>query len=157
MSLPFIQALVQKFPNAKITTTHTVTALLKEEGISQFSVQPDHSIEIFIAGHETMQPLAPSPTQNIGVNYMGRLTHPGDSHHFIKSEEILALPITAPWGTSARAAELIVILHPKFVIPIHDWHWNDKARSGFYDRFEDFCTKLGIKFYKAKDGIGIDF
>jgi L-ascorbate metabolism protein UlaG (beta-lactamase superfamily) len=152
MHLPFIKALVAKFPKVKIITTEPAGAILKKEGISQVSNEPDHAVEIFIAPHETMEPLASVTAQNIGVHYDGRLTHPGDSHHFIKSEEILALPVTAPWGTLARAAELITILHPKYVVPIHDWHWNDAAREWAYVRLDEFCTKLGIKFIKTIDG-----
>lgn len=151
-SLPFIQALKAKFPDARITTTQGVADELEKAGIGNYTTESSRGIEVTQVTHETMEPLAPPPATDLVVHYQERLTHPGDSHHFSESKEILALPINAPWGTWRRAAELGLDLKPKTVIPIHDWHLNDEARAGAYDRFEAFFKEHGIRFIKIKDG-----
>ncbi len=94
--------------------------------------------------------------QNLVVTINNKLTHPGDSHHFSKTAPILALPVQAPWGSTSAAAELAVSLKPEIIIPIHDWHWNEKARENMYSRLEDFFGKQGIKFIKIQDGTPIE-
>jgi L-ascorbate metabolism protein UlaG (beta-lactamase superfamily) len=151
MYLPFVRLLVQKFPSAKITTTKSAAVQLRKEGIDNIGITSYSSVELFTADHETMEPLLSVPA-NTGVHYLGQITHPGDSHHFDVSKDILALPITAPWGTVARAAQLGKDLKPKYVIPIHDWHYKDEARLFFYDRLADFFSTLGINFMRPIDG-----
>jgi hypothetical protein len=42
--------------------------------------------------------------------------------------------------------EYAVSQKPKVVIPIHDWHWNEKAREGFYERLTKYFGDNGIEF-----------
>jgi L-ascorbate metabolism protein UlaG (beta-lactamase superfamily) len=112
-------------------------------------------IDLFDCKHEPNEPLGRTPV-NIGVHYLGRLTNGGDSHHFATSKDILALPITAPWGTLTRAVALAAELEPKFVLPVHDWHWNVAARQQTYDRCEVFFAGIGIKFIKLVDGQAVE-
>ena len=155
MHVPFIKAVKNKFPNIRIITTESAKKLLAKQGISDVYTDGNEFIELFKADHETMQPLF-DPPQNIGVHYLGKISHPGDSHHFESSKQVLALPMTAPWGTVVRAAELGGRLHPEYIIPIHDWHYKDEARLGMYGMLEGYFSKLGIKFIKPVNGQGID-
>ncbi|HVS58804.1 MAG TPA: hypothetical protein VHD60_03650, partial [Candidatus Saccharimonadales bacterium] len=77
---------------------------------------------------------------------------PGDSHSFKETEQILALPVQAPWGSTIHAIRLALELKPKYVIPIHDWHWSDEARQQMYERFEKVFGSNGITFCKMKSG-----
>jgi L-ascorbate metabolism protein UlaG (beta-lactamase superfamily) len=85
------------------------------------------------------------------VHYLDRLTHPGDSHSFAETKAILALPVQAPWGSTRNAVKLALQLKPKYIVPIHDWHWNDAAREQIYGRFERLLTPEGITFLKLKN------
>ena len=154
LSVPFVQAIVAKFPNARITTTKSAAAQLKAAGIPSARSTPSDGIELFAVNHEPLTPLSQTP-ENIGVHYLGRITHPGDSQHFTVTNEVLALPVTAPWGTLVRAAQLGSELKPRYIIPIHDWHWNDTARAQAYDRLEAFFKERGIIFIKAQDGVAV--
>lgn len=151
MHLPFINSLLLQFPKAQIVTNPRAAAILREAGIKNIITQSTETAQLFDAPHEPLAPLSPTPA-NSGVHYLGRLSHPGDSHHFNETREILALPVTAPWGTLPRAAELGQELLPKYIIPIHDWHWNESARLQTYDRLEAFFAKAGVTFIKVKDG-----
>ena len=143
-----IQKLATKFPKVRIKTPATLVPKL--EGIS-VTTEAVEGVELFQAPHEGHPPFM-NPPENIGVHYLGKLTHPGDSHHFTESKEILALPITAPWGSTDTAVQLALQLKPKYILPIHDWHWKDEVREDMYGRLEGVFQQAGITFYKLKNG-----
>jgi L-ascorbate metabolism protein UlaG (beta-lactamase superfamily) len=143
-NLPLIQELVAKFPDVQILASKPVVDKLAEVGIPAL-LEATTGMEIFDAPHESLEPLSMAPPA-IGVHYLNTLTHPGDSHHFAESKAVLAVPMTGPWGTSMRAAQLIADLKPQYVIPIHDWMWRDEWRLMMYKTFDAYCQKLGVTF-----------
>lgn len=149
--LPFVKALVGKFPEVTITTNPTIAATLQKEGFKNVQTTNNGPVELFATNHESIAPLGPQP-DHTGAHYLGQLTHPGDSHHFTQTKQILALPVTGPWGGMMRAAQLGLDLKPKYIIPIHDWHWNESARAGAYDRLQAFFAENNITFIKTTDG-----
>jgi L-ascorbate metabolism protein UlaG (beta-lactamase superfamily) len=153
-SLTLVKELVAKFPAVRITAPTEVVAALAETGITATD-QPSDGIVFFDSPHENVTPMFPTP-QEIGVHYLDQLSHPGDSHSFTETKAILALPITAPWGSSVAALNLALKLAPKYVIPIHDWHWRDEAREQTYERFEQVLGEQGIAFFKAETGVPIE-
>jgi L-ascorbate metabolism protein UlaG (beta-lactamase superfamily) len=150
MDIPFIKRLVEKFPAVRITTTEEAVQQLANEGVKASSTPPD-GVTFFDSPHESVKPLFPPP-QEIGIHYLDVLSDPGDSHSFHETKAILALPVTAPWGSTIRALNLALELKPKFVLPIHDWHWRDEAREQTYGRFEQVLGEQGITFYKLQTG-----
>ena len=150
IDMDVMKKLVAKFPEVRITTTPEVVEQLKGEGI-EASTEPPEGATFFDAPHEDVMPMFPAP-QEIGVHYLDKLSHPGDSHSFHETKEILALPVQAPWGSSVKAMNLALELKPKYVIPIHDWHWRDEARDQMYKRFEQVLGEQGITFIKTVNG-----
>lgn len=153
MYLPLIDRLVARFPDVRITSTPEVVEILSSEGIKASSDQPG-GMNFFNSPHENVEPLFAVP-QEIGVHYLDRFTHPGDSHSFTETEDILALPVQAPWGSMLNGVRLALELKPKHVIPIHDWHWNDEARTWAYGIMESLFDDHDIKFYKMETGVPI--
>ncbi len=153
LSMTLLRTLISKFPNAQITAPPEVVAQLEAEGIPARSDESD-GIVFFDSPHESVQPLYPQP-EEIGVHYLDKLTHPGDSHSFSETKAILALPMTGPWGSNIRAINIAMELKPKFVLPIHDWHWRDEARQQTYDMFEAKLGEQGITFIKLKTGVPV--
>lgn len=153
MSIPLIQRLVSKFPDVHITATAEATEQLKAEGIEAVNIET-FGIIFFDSPHEDVSPMFPTP-QQIGIHYLDLLTHPGDSHSFHETKAILALPVTAPWGSTIRAVQLALELKPKYIIPIHDWHWNDEAREQTYTGLENLFAERGITFLKPRTGEAI--
>lgn len=151
LHVPLLQALVKQFPAARIFTNDSMAVKLQVLGYPNVSTQSQAGVDLFPAAHEPNEPMGVTPA-NVGVHYLSRLTNPGDSHHIAESKEILALPITAPWGTLMRAVAMALELKPKFILPVHDWHWNIAARQQTYERCEAFFGGLGIKFIKLVDG-----
>ncbi len=149
-----VSKLVQKFPQARITSTAAVVAQLAQAGIKAANNAPTGTT-FFDSPHESMAPMQ-NPPQAIGVHYLNALSHPGDSHSFTESKTILALPVTAQWGSSARAVKLALELKPKYILPIHDWHWHEEARELMYEKFEKFFAGHSIQFFKLKTGQPIE-
>lgn len=145
-----LKKLVAKFPDVRITTTDEVVKQLEAEGIKA-SVTPPEGIVLFDSPHEGVAPLF-NPPEETGFHYLDKLTHPGDSHSFKETKEILALPVQAPWGSSLNAVKLGLALKPKYILPIHDWHWRDEAREQMYGRFEQVFAEEGVTFLKLVNG-----
>lgn len=152
--LPFIRVILKVFPDVNLTTTNNIISQIQQAGLRPKTGQ-GKVVRTFSADHEPLEPLGRAP-DNIGVHYLDDLTHPGDSHHFTESKRILALPVTAPWGTVMRAAQLGLELKPQVIIPIHDWHWNEEARRNFYETFESFFGAHGIQFLKLENGVSVE-
>lgn len=151
---PFINELVVKFPDVRITAPAEVVKMLEAEGVKAQTDAPEGA-SLFESPHESVEPLFPTPDE-IGVHYLDKLSHPGDSHSFHETKEILALPITAPWGSAIKGLNLAIELKPKYVIPIHDWHWNEEARQQMYAGFENALAKHDIKMFKPETGVTLE-
>ncbi len=150
VSVPLLKKMLAKFPTVRITTTNEVVKYLATEGIKATTSLPQ-GMELFESPHEKVEPLFPQP-EEIGVHYLDKFTHPGDSHSFTGTKPILALPITAPWGATIKAINLAIELKPQYVLPIHDWHWSDAAREQMYGICEKALSEHDITFVKLETG-----
>jgi len=140
---PFIKELVQKFPEVKIISNNSVVELLKKENIKA-TTAGNEFIQLETLTHEKLWDK--EPPQNTVFKVFDKLTHPGDSLNFKTTSEILALPITAPWGSTTQAIEKALQIKPKIIIPIHDFMWKDEVRTAMYERLTNFFSPLGIEF-----------
>jgi L-ascorbate metabolism protein UlaG (beta-lactamase superfamily) len=150
LSVPVVKRLLEKFPNVRITGPREVVSKLKQEGVMASSEEFE-GVRFFDSPHEDVSPLFPRP-EELGYHYLDLLSHPGDSHSFKETKAVLALPMTAPWGSMVKAVNLALQLQPKYIIPIHDWHWKDEAKSGMYDSLVELFHKKGITFLKMENG-----
>jgi len=151
--LDLVKRLAQKFPEVHITAPIDVVELLNRESIAATSAA-SQGVEFFDSPHEAIRPFFDAdPPSELGVHYLDRLSHPGDSHSFTETKEILALPVQAPWGSTVQAVSLALELKPTYIIPIHDWHWSDAARTSSYDKLEQRFEQAGITFVEAINGV----
>jgi L-ascorbate metabolism protein UlaG (beta-lactamase superfamily) len=145
-----VVGLAQKFPKVRILAPQPVVGILQQAGVAASTTAPE-GMELFEAPHESLDPMGKTP-QAIGVYYLDTLTHPGDSHHFSQTKEVLALPITAPWGSTVNAVRLATELKPKIIIPVHDGFWVDSWRQQMYDGLAHYFEGQGIEFIQPKNG-----
>lgn len=150
VSVGLLRRLLQAFPAVRITAPRSVVDLLAAEAIKA-TPKPPAGVAFFDSPHEDGGPLFETPEQQ-GYHYLEALSHPGDSHHFRETKAILALPVTAPWGSHVNAVKLALELQPRHVLPIHDWHWNDAARDSAYDAMARIFGGQGITFYQLPTG-----
>lgn len=149
MHIPFIKDLINYFPNVNIISNDSVVSILKENGINAKTDAPEF-IQTDSVPHEDV--VVSVPPENTQFTIFNKLTHPGDSHHVRKTAVILCLPIQAPWGSFANALKLAEELNPKFIIPIHDWHWKDEIRKGMYLRANEYLKLSDIDFRIIETG-----
>lgn len=148
--VPLIKKLVAKFPDVRITAPQEIVDALADEGIKASATPPD-GMTLFDSPHESVEPMFPTP-QEIGVHYLDKLSHPGDSHSFHETKEILALPMNGPWASMVQAVNLALELQPKHILPIHDWHLKDEAKQSIYASLVKLFESKGITFYNLKNG-----
>jgi L-ascorbate metabolism protein UlaG (beta-lactamase superfamily) len=150
MDIDLIKKLAAKFPDVRILATAQAIDQLKEQGIVATNVAPE-GVTIFDSEHAPLEPMSITPQQH-GIHYLDKLTHPGDSHTFGETMPVLALPVQAPWGAPVAAVNLALKLKPRYIIPIHDWHWSDEARESMYGNLESIFKQNDITFIKTTNG-----
>lgn len=152
MDIDIIKQLLNDFPAVNIIAPDEAAQALQEAGIETATDKLTDGVETFDSPHESVAPLFGQPPQEYGFHYLDKLSHPGDSHSFTETKTILALPVSAPWGSTVKAINLGLELKPKYVIPIHDWHWNDQARTSMYDLMAKVFADNDIEFIKTENG-----
>ena len=150
MDIELIQQLQQKFPHARIKAAGAAAEMLNQNEIRTMHDAVEGLVG-FAAQHADGGPLFNTP-ENMGVHYIEKLTHPGDSWQFDKTCPILALPITAPWGSTVDAVKKGIEFKPKYIVPIHDWHWSDKARAAMYEKLAGIFEAENITFCQVESG-----
>ncbi len=147
----FVQALVISQPDAQWFAPADAHADLRALGVKLVTDKSIGDVQIVPGNHAPVEPFGVQ-VQNLLVNWGNKLTNPGDTHDIQQTRDLLLLPVQAPWGTTVRAMELAASLKPKFVLPIHDWMWNEQWRNICYDRFSDVFSSVGIRFIRPVDG-----
>lgn len=146
-----LRALAQKFPELSITGPAEVVKLLDDQRV-QATITPPKGVGCFDAPHEGHPPFM-QPPEELGYHLQGIYTHPGDSHSFNETKPVLGLALQAPWGSTLAAVDLALRLKPRYVVPLHDWHWHEVAREGMYNRLEAFFAEHDITFLKPQNGV----
>jgi len=102
-------------------------------------------IKALIAPHELIPTEIPNNTAYLINN---RLLHSGDSLTVpsLDNCEILALPVAAPWLKLVEAIEFAYRLHPKIVVPVHDWIIKDFMLERIYAMCKSKLEARGIDF-----------
>lgn len=151
LGAPFVKALVAAQPDVQWFAPADAHEQLTELGVKYVTDQSSNDIQVTTVPHAKVEPFG-SPVQNLIVNCFGKVTDPGDTHDFNETKDVLLLPVQAPWGTTIRAFELGLELKPKYIIPIHDWMWNDEWRKTIYDGLERVFANTETKFLRPTDG-----
>ncbi len=126
VSAELVKGVLERSNDATVETTSSLVAILADEGIEAVT----GGTQQFVAPHERI-PSGPGP-QNTGFHVGGVLSHPGDSHSFVESMPILAMPFIAPWGSLTAATDRVRLVQPRYVIPIHDWFLSEPGRGVMY-------------------------
>ena len=126
VNVELLRGILQRSTAAVVETTQSLVDILAEQGIEAVTEGTPH----FAAPHERI-PIGPGP-QNTGFHVEGVLSHPGDSHSFVESMPILAMPFSAPWGSLVAGVDRTRLVKPQFVIPIHDWALSADGRDFMY-------------------------
>lgn len=147
-----LRKLSRRFPHATIITNDVLAGKITTLKLpNPVHAGSDDNLKVFEAEHEPL-PLDMPNVVNVGVHVADKLTHTGDSFELEHTREILALPITAPFGSFKQALDVIVKLKPKKVLPLHDWEWHKAAREGRYQWAKGLLEKHGVEFVELPNG-----
>ncbi len=152
-AIPFLKELIERFPDVQIITNEDLVTKLQEQQLPATTDIPAFAIAQNIPHEDIVIAVPPENTQ---FTFFNKLTHPGDSHHIKNTAAILALPMTAPWGSFADALKLAESLSPKFIIPIHDWHWKDEVHNTMYPRAAEYLAQSDITFKHLQTGESVE-
>ncbi len=125
LSLEFVRAQLDAYPDMVAETNDEVVAMLGEEGISSTSESATWTSQFAAPNEQT--PMASQP-QNVGFLVAGVFAHAGDSYTFDTAPAVLALPLLPPWGSTTEAVNLARRLRPQHIVPTHDWHLGNRGR-----------------------------
>lgn len=120
-----IVTILRAHPKAVLLGDESVTAGFQNEHTQTVSsgetIDADGIQLKFVGGiHEAIDASMPTPP-NLGVIVDNSLYYPGDSFYAPEEKiEILALPVSAPWLTFQKSADLARALKPRYVFPTHD-------------------------------------
>jgi L-ascorbate metabolism protein UlaG (beta-lactamase superfamily) len=143
-----------KFPQVKIITTNEARQSLSLEGIEADTESDNPDIIITKTDHAHLNQTLPI-FENIQVEVKDILTHLGDSMNIAKlNTPLLCLPFFGSWeqGTFTDAMNSGLKLKPKYIIPIHDYHYKPEFRDSFYDRASDTAKGYGGELICTEDG-----
>jgi hypothetical protein len=108
---------------------------------------------MFESPHEDLPvPGAIAPPEN-GYHFKNLFTHPGDSHSFSETKQVLAMPFVSPWGKIGDGIDLTIKLKPEYILPIHDWLYNDESRAWLDSMLKNSLEEHGIQVLSSKSGI----
>ncbi len=151
---PFVRALAIKYPQVQWFAPLDAHETLKAWGVIHVSNTSLDNFQVEQGNHAPVEPFG-KQVQNLQTNWDGVITHPGDTHDIKKTNPILFMPFQAPWGTTINAIEVVKKLQPKYVLPIHDWMWNDVWREDAYGRLEAIFKDGPTQFLRPTDGVSI--
>ncbi|NNC75930.1 MAG: MBL fold metallo-hydrolase [Acidimicrobiia bacterium] len=147
--LPFVQWLTERF-GAPLQSTSEVVTKLAEAGIDA-TTDPFDGVVVTEAAHEAI-PVGPQVPANIAFDIGGAFPPPGDSYKLERSERILALPMSPPWGSLTASVAYAKRLQPDIVIPIHDWTHTPDARRWMSGVATAALEPAGIRFVHLEYG-----
>ena len=145
VSLDFLRAALERSSGVEVETTPALQAILAGEGITAVT----EGTPQFAAPHERI-PMGPGP-QNVGFHIGDSVSHPGDSHSFVETMPILAMPFAAPWGSLTAGVDRARLVRPRYVVPIHDWFLSEPGRVFMYRLAETALGEDGIELVHIGD------
>ncbi len=150
--IDILKSLLAKFPNAHVVCNSAIQQRIEEAGVQVTIREETMCTQKFTSPHEDLPvPGAAAPSQN-GYHFKDEYTHPGDSFSFAVSKHVLAMPFIAPWGKTGDAIAKVIELKPKYVLPVHDWHYTDEAKVWLQGLLETSFKGTGIEVLPNKIG-----
>ncbi len=148
-------------PNALWYGPAEVVDKLKAQGVENAHTDSQLSdVEFVSSFHEDLSIWNGQPEHTSFVLFSEMLISGDFQHHeSMHGARVLAGPINGgPWGAIVGELKLIegFAERPQAFIPLHDWHWSDIAKQGFYSRLPSIMEPLGVRFIAAVDGEPFD-
>lgn len=153
----FIKAVRQHSPDARWYSTQQVASKLESLGISASTESGNDTVQLIQSDHADLTPWFPEQPEHTSFLLFGELLVGGDCHTLKESHgaRIFAAAINGgPWGGVIGFAKMIEAMEerPEVVVPLHDWHWQEEARSAIYSRLPEVLEQFGVHFAALENG-----
>lgn len=151
-----LKGLLKLNPDAHIVCNSQIKKLIDDSDIANVVVRSETQCCVpFESPHEELPVPGVQPPAEIGYHFKDVFTHPGDSYSFKESKQVLAMPFVGPWGSLKQgiAAVLELDVKPKYILPIHDWHFSDKGREWNDNMVRKVLESEGITVLSSNSGV----
>lgn len=152
----FAAAILKHSPDAQWYGTEQVAEKLEGLGIEVNTQSVDSAVQFIQSDHADLSPWMPQQPQHTSFKLFDDLLISGDCHTLASGHGavILAGAITAPWGGIVGFSKMIEEMDekPQVVLPLHDWHQNEAARSDLYAKLPDFLAQFDVTFVPLENG-----
>ena len=153
-----LKAVLANNTDAKVICNASVGAILAKEHIPFIKVSDGDTYDcsgVPIAAHGIKHEIIYKTyeiVENTGYMFDNKLFYPGDAFHKPETPvDILALPVTGPWCTIARAVDYAIEVKPRVAFPVHDG--NLLRQKGITVRLPSIeLPKAGITFIALELG-----
>lgn len=147
----FAAAIKQASPQTKWYGTTEAANQLKALGIDCSSTSQDKDIQFIGSAHADLTPWFSEQPEHTSYLIFGDVLVSGDCQTLDSSHgaKVLASAINGgPWGAVVGFTKMIQSMsdRPKTVVPLHDWHWNEAARSAIYERLPEVLGQFDVNF-----------
>lgn len=150
--IDILKSLISKFPDAHVICNIEIQKLIESSGINITIREESQCAVKFTSPHEQLPiPGATAPAEN-GYHFKDLFTHPGDSQHFSETKQVLAMPFIGPWGKTGDSIVKVLELKPKYVLPVHDWHYTPEAKQWLQGLLESAFAGSGVKLLPNENG-----
>jgi L-ascorbate metabolism protein UlaG (beta-lactamase superfamily) len=150
-------------PNAEIITNSSVGKILDEQNIEYTVLEDGQNLvwqEILFEGYGTKhEEIYGELGQVLNTGYFidNKLFYPGDAFtNPNKPVDILAAPISAPWGTFKQCLNYIKEIAPRIAFPVHDGMLINGRTGPIYRLPPIILENTNIKFVELKEGKSLE-
>ena len=153
----FVEAINKSSPKAVWYGPQEVVDQLSEWGINSRTKSDDTTVKFIDSKHADLSPWFGQQPDHTSYVLLGELLIGGDCHTLDQSHgaRIFGAAVSGgPWAGVVGFAKMIEAMtdRPATVIPLHDWHWNEEARAGIYDRLPEVLGQFDVKFAPLENG-----
>lgn len=161
LDMDLLKKLLASNPQARVITNSDVGGELDKEGIKYEMVDGGKtfdmdgvSLEAFGTQHAPIHKTVPE-VENTSYLVGEKFYHPGDAYHKCpKPVEVLALPMSAPWGTVGQSVDYALELKPKKCFSIHDGMLKFRGPYDFVSK--GALTPEGIEYLEPDQAKNIE-
>jgi L-ascorbate metabolism protein UlaG (beta-lactamase superfamily) len=145
-------------PDAEWYGPSGIAKALEQWGIACQQTSENDDIKFVESEHAQLAPWFDQQPSHSSYLVLNKVLVGGDCHTLkdgLNAEYFAAAVNGGPWGAVIGFTEMVKNMNnrPKTVIPLHDWHWNDEARAGIYQRLPVVLETCDVSFLALESGV----
>ncbi len=157
----FVEAVQKSSPSAAWYGPPEVINQLESWGVDGCDSSEDSLVEFIESEHADLSPWFGEQPDHTSYLLLGEVLIGGDCHTLTdgRKAKVFAGAVNGgPWGGVVGYPKMIEAMtnRPEKVVPLHDWHWNDEARVGIYNRLTELMPEFNVTFLPLDNGVAVE-